>query len=114
MDEERFQAAFAAKAEVSVRLAQVFEQELLDFVLFFSSLNAFTRNAGQSNYAAGCTFEDAFAAKLRQEWRCKVKVMNWGYWGSVGVVASEAYQQRMEQMGVGSIEPAEAMQALEY
>jgi acyl transferase domain-containing protein/acyl carrier protein/SAM-dependent methyltransferase len=113
MDEERFQAALEAKTDVNVRLAQIFEQESLDFVLFFSSLNAFTRNAGQSNYAAGCTFEDAFAARLRQDWPCVVKVMNWGYWGSVGVVASASYQQRMEQMGVGSLEPAEAMQALE-
>jgi len=113
MDEERFQAALAAKVDVSVRLAQVFEQEPLDFVLFFSSLNAFTRNAGQSNYAAGCTFEDAFAARLGQDWPCVVKVMNWSYWGSVGAVASSEYRERMGQIGVGSIEPAEAMETLE-
>jgi acyl transferase domain-containing protein/NADPH:quinone reductase-like Zn-dependent oxidoreductase/acyl carrier protein len=113
MDEQRFQAALAAKVEVSVRLAQVFEHEPLDFVLFFSSLSAFVRNAGQSNYAAGCTFEDAFAARLRQDWSCAVKVMNWGYWGSVGVVMSPEYRKRMAQTGVESIEPAEAMEALE-
>ncbi|WP_456152487.1 beta-ketoacyl synthase N-terminal-like domain-containing protein [Paenibacillus kobensis] len=38
--------------------------------------------------------------------------MNWGYWGGVGVVASDTYQERMAQMGFGSIEPAEAMDAL--
>ena len=113
MDEQRFLAALAAKVDVSVRLAQVFEQEPLDFVLFFSSLNAFIRNAGQSNYAAGCTFEDAFAARLRLDWKCQVKVMNWGYWGNVGIVASREYQERMEQAGIGSLEPAEAMEALE-
>jgi len=114
MDEEGFQAALSAKVEVSVRLAQVFEQESLDFVLFFSSLGAFARPAGQSNYAAGCTFEDAFAARLGQDWHCRVKVMNWGYWGSVGVVASPPHRERMAQAGLGSIEPAEAMEALEY
>jgi acyl transferase domain-containing protein len=114
MDEERFRAALVAKVEVSVRLAQVFEHEPLDFVLFFSSLNAFTRNAGQSNYAAGSTFEDAFAAQLGRDWSCRVKVMNWSYWGSVGVVASQEYRERMAQIGVGSIEPAEAMEALEH
>src|SRR5947199_644412 len=40
--------------------------------------------------------------------------MNWGYWGSVGVVAEPAYRERMAQAGLGSIEPAEAMEALEY
>ena len=39
--------------------------------------------------------------------------MNWGYWGSVGVVTSKAYQDRMAQAGVGSIEPPEAMETLE-
>ncbi|TMC13973.1 MAG: SDR family NAD(P)-dependent oxidoreductase [Chloroflexi bacterium] len=43
MDEERFRAVLAAKVDVSVRLAQVFEQEPLDFVLFFSSVHAFLR-----------------------------------------------------------------------
>jgi NAD(P)-dependent dehydrogenase (short-subunit alcohol dehydrogenase family) len=113
MDEQRFQAALSTKVEISVRIAQVFERETLDFVLFFSSINAFARNAGQSNYAAGCTFEDAFAARMRQDWRSKVKVMNWGYWGSVGIVAQPVYRERIRQMGLGSIEPKEAMEALE-
>jgi polyketide synthase PksN len=38
MDEARFRAALAAKMDVSVRMAQVFQHEALDFVLFFSSL----------------------------------------------------------------------------
>jgi polyketide synthase PksM len=42
-----------------------------------------------------------------------VKVMNWGYWGSIGIVASESYRRRMEQAGFGSIEPADAMAALD-
>lgn len=113
MDEDRFKTALSAKIDVSVRIAQVFQNERLDFVMFFSSLNSFLKAAGQSNYAAGCTFKDAFAHALSRQWTCAVKVMNWGYWGSVGVVASKAYQERMAQLGFGSIEPAEAMEALE-
>jgi acyl transferase domain-containing protein/tryptophanase/SAM-dependent methyltransferase len=113
MDEDRFKTALSAKVDVSVRIAQVFQKEPLDFVLFFSSLNSFLKAAGQSNYAAGCTFKDSFAHALSQQWPCAVKVMNWGYWGSVGIVASKAYQDRMAQLGFGSIEPPEAMEALE-
>ncbi|HWU90309.1 MAG TPA: SDR family NAD(P)-dependent oxidoreductase [Kofleriaceae bacterium] len=113
MEEDRFRASLQAKVDVSVRLAQVFAQEALDFVVFFSSLQSFSKAAGQSNYAAGCTFKDAFASRLALEWPSAVKVMNWGYWGSVGVVASETYRARMAQLGVGSIEPAEGMAALE-
>ncbi|MCR8993898.1 SDR family NAD(P)-dependent oxidoreductase [Brevibacillus laterosporus] len=113
MDEDRFRAGLSAKLDVSVRLAQIFENEALDFVLFFSGMMSFAKKPGQSNYASGCTFKDAFAARLSKEWSCAVKVMNWGYWGSVGIVASKAYQARMAQEGIGSIEPADAMKALE-
>ncbi|BBB93440.1 MAG TPA: SDR family NAD(P)-dependent oxidoreductase [Methylomusa anaerophila] len=113
MDEERFQAALAAKVDVSVRIAQIFRHEPLDFVLFFSSINSFTKSPGQSNYVAGCAFKDAFARQLAREWDCAVKVINWGYWGNAGIVASPGYRARMEQAGIGSIEPAEGMVALE-
>lgn len=113
MEEERFLAGLSAKVDVSVRLAQVFGREPLDFILFFSSMQSFVKAPGQSNYAAGCTFKDAFAHQLGLELPCTVKVINWGYWGSVGIVASENYQNRMSQAGVGSIEPPEAMETLE-
>jgi polyketide synthase PksM len=118
MDEERFRAAFSTKADICAALAQVFRAEPLDFVLFFSALTGFFKPAGQSNYAAGCTFQDAFAHWLAREWtgpdgRPAIKIMNWGYWGSVGVVASQAYRDRTARAGIGSIEPPEAMQALE-
>ncbi|MFF0825423.1 SDR family NAD(P)-dependent oxidoreductase [Brevibacillus sp. NPDC003359] len=113
MDETTFRAGLVPKVEVSVRMSQVFGEEPLDFVLFFSSINSFTKSPGQSNYASGCAFKDAFAHQLAEEWTCAVKVMNWGYWGSVGIVASKGYQERMAQIGIGSIEPSEGMEALE-
>jgi polyketide synthase PksM len=113
MDEARFLGSLRAKVDISVRMAEVFAGEPLDFVLFFSSLQSFAKAAGQSNYAAGCTFKDAFAARLRQAWRCPVKVMNWGYWGSAGVVADAAYRARMARANVGSIEPADGMWGLD-
>src|SRR6202012_2249433 len=113
MEEASFCAVLSAKVDVSVRLAQVFCEDYLDFVLFFSSLLGFDKPAGQSNYAAGCTFKDAFAQALGRVWPCPVKVMNWGYWGNVGIVASEEYRTRMARAGLGSIEAGEAMAALE-
>ncbi|MEA5576032.1 SDR family NAD(P)-dependent oxidoreductase [Anabaena sp. UHCC 0451] len=113
MDEQQFQAGLKAKVDVSVRLAQVFAAEALDFVLFFSSIQSVAKMPGQSNYAAGCTFKDAFASLMAQEWSCQVKIINWGYWGSVGIVATNAYRDRMVRAGVGSIEPQEGMAAIE-
>jgi NAD(P)-dependent dehydrogenase (short-subunit alcohol dehydrogenase family) len=112
MDEARFGASLAAKMDVSVRMAQVFQNEALDFVLFFSSLQSFSTSPGQSNYAAGCTFKDALAHYLAHAWPATVRVMNWGYWGGTGIVAAPDYQARMARAGVGSIEPAAGMAAL--
>lgn len=113
MEEDAFRAALSAKVDVSVRMAQVFKNEPLDFVLFFSGIQTFAKAPGQSNYASGCCFKDAFAHQLSKECLYDIKTINWGYWGSVGIVASQAYQNRMAQAGIGSIEPPEAMEALE-
>ena len=118
IDEAGFRAAFSAKVDVAAAMARVFRQEPLDFILFFSALTSFFKPEGQSNYAAGCTFQDAFAHRLAQEWtstdgRPAIKVMNWGYWGHIGVVASRSYRDRTARAGIGSIEPPEATHALE-
>lgn len=113
MTQQRFEAALRAKVDVSVRMLQVFGAEPLDFVLFFSSLMSFGKAAGQSNYAAGCAFKDAYAQALSRKLPGLVKTLNWGFWGSVGVVASQAYRTRMASFGLGSIEPDEGMAALD-
>jgi len=113
MSEARFRQALDAKLAVSLRLAQVFARESLDFVAFFSSMQSYLKAPGQGNYAASCTFQDSFARELGRHWRCPVKVMNWGYWGSVGVVASPVYREHLSRLGFGSIEAAEGIAALE-
>ncbi|MDI2590409.1 amino acid adenylation domain-containing protein [Pseudomonas sp. 681] len=115
MDEQTFTRVLSAKVATSVALARTFapSADALDFVLFFSSMMAFSTAAGQSNYAAGCTFADAFADQLRAQWSCPVKVINWGYWGSVGTVSDARYRERMSALGLGSIEPEEGLRALD-
>jgi NADP-dependent 3-hydroxy acid dehydrogenase YdfG len=114
MEEETFKASLSAKVDTAVNMAQVFGGEALDFMLFFSSLQSFTMAPGQSNYAAGCTFTDALAQALQRSTpETPIKVLNWGYWGSVGIVASEDYRHRMERGGVASIDVPEGMAAVE-
>ncbi|SFS90387.1 SDR family NAD(P)-dependent oxidoreductase [Saccharopolyspora flava] len=113
MSERDFRAGLAAKVDVSAAAAEVFADDPLDFALFFSSLQSFTTAAGQSNYAAGCLFADSYAHDLGQRWNCPVKVVHWGWWGSVGSVATEFFARRMRGWGLRSIEPAEGMAALD-
>ncbi|MDO9003247.1 MAG: SDR family NAD(P)-dependent oxidoreductase [Aquabacterium sp.] len=114
MDEASFGSVLSAKAQVCLNAAEVFAAETLDFVLFFSSVQSLAKLPGQANYAAGCTFADAHAhalAQARPDWR--VKVVNWGYWGDVGIVASPVYRQRMAQAGIESIAADEGLALIE-
>jgi polyketide synthase PksN len=112
MDEPAFRASLSAKIDVSVNIDRVFGNDPLDFMLFFSSIISVMKTPGQSNYAAGCTFKDSFAHSLQLQRPYPVKIMNWGYWGGVGVVADESHNRIMRQIGLGSIEPHEGMAAL--
>ena len=112
MNEDALQNVLAPKVRGSVVLHKVFKGEPLDFMLFFSSLQSLAGNAGQSNYAAACTFKDAFAHYLRRQVDYPVKVMNWGYWGSVGIASDLETRQRMASHGVGSVEPEEGMEGI--
>ncbi|MFF9687117.1 amino acid adenylation domain-containing protein [Streptomyces sp. NPDC014623] len=113
MDEDRFRAALSSKADVGVRVADVFGAEPLDFLLFFSSVESFVRAPGQANYAAGCTFKDALAHALNRRGTTVAKTVNWGYWGVAGVVSDSFYRERMAAVGVDSLDPDEAFTALE-
>jgi len=113
MGEAAFRQSLAAKVDVSVNIERAFAGQDLDFMLFFSSVASFHRDAGQSNYCAGCTFKDSFAQAMRARHPYPVKIVNWGYWGSVGVVTDAFYRKRMESLGIGSIEPEEAMRELD-
>jgi NAD(P)-dependent dehydrogenase (short-subunit alcohol dehydrogenase family)/SAM-dependent methyltransferase len=113
LTEERFRAGLRAKIDTSVRLGEVFGNYARDFIVFFSSLQSFGRLPGQSSFAAGSTFQDAYAHWLVRRCACKVRVINWGYWGSVGCVATELHRARMQRQGVGSIEPERAMVVLQ-
>jgi polyketide synthase PksM len=113
MTEDDLRAGLAPKIDVCVRLAQVFGEEPLDFALFFSSMLSFLKWPGQSNYVAGCVFKDAFANRLAAEWPCPVRVINWGYWGSVGAASSGMHRSAMARKGFGSIELREGMAVLD-
>ncbi|KAF9373357.1 hypothetical protein CPC16_001887, partial [Podila verticillata] len=112
MDEATFNVGWSAKVTTTENLTEVFGQETLDFLLFFSSVLSFTKPPGPSNYVAGGCFVDAFAQGLRNQ-AYPVKSIHWSYWGSVGVGASASYRKRMAQIGFDSIESPEAMAVLE-
>ncbi|MEH2062923.1 MAG: SDR family NAD(P)-dependent oxidoreductase [Nostoc sp.] len=113
MDEKTLHKVLTPKVQGNVVLQQALADEPLDFLLFFSAGQSFMSHAGQSNYASACTFEDAWAQSQNQQQNYPVKVINWGYWGEVGIVATPDHRQRMARQGVLSINPQEGMEVVE-
>ncbi|CAN93351.1 polyketide synthase [Sorangium cellulosum So ce56] len=113
MDEPRFREALDPKVKGSAVLGEAFGREDLDWICFYSSMQSVYAGAGQSNYAAGCTFKDAYARALSMACSFPVHTIDWGYWGTVGVVANEAYRSRMASLGIGSLEPRDGIRVQE-
>lgn len=112
MDEKSLLAVLDAKVKGTVVLDMIFKEETLDFMLFFSAAQSFYGNAGQSNYAAACMFKDAYSRYIQKHVNYPVKTINWGFWGSIGVVASEDYRTKVGKQGAYSIEPKEGMEVV--
>lgn len=86
----------------------------LDFILFFSSVQSYIANPGQANYTAACVAKDALASNLRELYMLNAKIINWSFWGDIGVVASEYYRKRMSRLGIESIHANEGIRIIEW
>lgn len=113
MSEADFKSAYIPKSLTSQYLMEVFGPSVKDFICFYSSVQSHFTAAGQSNYAAGCTYKDSYARSMESRLSVPVYTINWGYWGDTGVVAAPYYRERMTAMGIGSISAEEGMQILE-
>nr|AGS77290.1 polyketide synthase [Myxococcus fulvus] len=107
------QRVLAPKVAGSLVLAEVLAAEQLDFLMFFSSAVGIAGGAGQSNYAAASRFQDALALSLSDALPFPVKVIDWGFWGTVGAVATPGYNLLLREEGFGSIVPEEGFRAIE-
>ena len=76
---------------------------------------SFSKEAGKAGYSAGCAFKDAYAHQLGQSRRYATKVMNWGWWGEIGIAAivPQTMKNLLALTGIGSIQCQEGMDALE-
>nr|ASA76642.1 polyketide synthase [Pyxidicoccus sp. MCy9557] len=113
MTESMLKTVLDSKVKASVTVHAALEGEPLECAVFFSSAQSFLGNVGASNYAAGCTFQDAYAAWLREEKGVPTYVLNWGSWGTLGLVADVRLRNTLHQQGILPMDAAEGMEAME-
>lgn len=110
MSDRSFDAALAPKLTAVRWMEQAFRQTAPGYIAMFSSLIGFSGGAGQANYAAASAALDAAADELRSRLACPVKVIDWGFWGETGIVATAAERARLARQGMGALGTAEGLE----
>lgn len=113
MSEKSLMAVLHPKVHGTVNLLNAIRARKLDFVILFSSIQSYISNAGQANYTAASVCEDALGGLLRDALMVDTKIINWGFWGTIGIVATDLYRERMSKLQIGSIEPEEGIAIIE-
>lgn len=114
MSKEDFISTTSSKIDTTVNLARIMLEYNIKNFLCFSSISSIIKAAGQCNYAAGCCFQESFCNYLLDTTDVNVKVVNWGYWGEIGIVANERYNNSMRNVGMYSISADVAFDFLNY
>ncbi len=108
MDLTSMEKSIEAKTIGSINIGKVFRKEALDFLLYFSSAEAFTGNPGWGAYSGACYFSDSFAKQLNTIVDYPVKVINWGFWqGNDG-----GFEENLIQKGIIPIKEEIGMEAI--
>ncbi len=93
----------ATKSEAALTLAECLPGNGLSFLCFFSSVSGRFGNRGQADYAAASEVLNKLAQRLDRAWpETRVVSVNWGPWGTTGMVTPEIERQ-FAQRGVALI-----------
>ena len=103
----------AAKVLGAWHLHELTRSLPMDFFVLFSSTASLLGHPGQSNYAAANAFLDALAHHRRAQGLPALSI-NWGPWSEVGLAVRTGTLDRARAQGVGAIDPASGLRALEH
>ena len=114
MDAEEFEKIVALKTVGCVNTNEVFGNDSLDFMLFFSSSSAIDMPLGQAGYVSGCCFQDAYAHMISASCNYMCRTVNWGFWGNVGAgkTMPKSIRSRIQLSGMGALDPESAFYSL--
>jgi acyl transferase domain-containing protein/NAD(P)-dependent dehydrogenase (short-subunit alcohol dehydrogenase family) len=110
---DRFRRVFAPKVLGAWHLHVLTLDKPLDQFVLFSSMASLLGSAGQANHAAANAFLDALAHHRRSQGLPALSI-NWGAWSEIGAAARSDVGRRLEDKGMGSIDPIRGLQVLEY
>ncbi|UWF47087.1 amino acid adenylation domain-containing protein [Pseudomonas sp. N3-W] len=112
--EQDFERQLDTKVAIGLNLAQVFGEDRLDFLLFFSSINGFYLAPNSCAYAAGGSFISALVDQLNQRTDGCAKVVYWPHWETAQLREdTHGVRQHLARLGFGVLPAGEGMAQLE-
>ena len=102
----------APKVAGAWNLHQLTQALSLDFFVLYSSVASLLGSPGQGNYAAANAYLDALAHHRRSRGQPGLSI-NWGAWSEVGAAARQGVLAQAADRGLGVIDPAAGLAALE-
>ncbi|KAI0119752.1 hypothetical protein F4814DRAFT_458905 [Daldinia grandis] len=109
---EQWRTTISSKIDTSWNLHR--QLPSLDFFILLSSMAGIIGSVGQSNYAAGCTFQDSLALQ-RSALGERAVSLDIGWMRAIGIIAeTERYQLNRKSAGdMGQVEAEELLAALD-
>ncbi|MER5896823.1 type I polyketide synthase, partial [Streptomyces sp. NPDC001876] len=108
---EAFASVLRAKVDGTKHLDELTTDLSLDLFVVFSSIAATWGSGGQSAYAAGNTFLDAWVQHRRDRGLPGTSVA-WGPWAGAGMAVQGEAEQALRRRGLLPMDPALAVRAL--
>jgi len=107
-----FKAVLAPKAQGAWNLHCLTQEYELENFIMFSSAASLIGSAGQANYSAANTFLDTLAHIRRSQGLPGISI-NWSAWENTGLAANSQVTKSLNQKGIGSIKPDQAIEILD-
>ncbi|MGU3493770.1 SDR family NAD(P)-dependent oxidoreductase, partial [Xanthobacteraceae bacterium A53D] len=112
MSEQDIAAVLAPKTRGLLALRECLAGQAPRFVLLLSSAQSLIGAPGQANYAAASGFMAAYAGHWAEKVPYRVQVLDMGFWGETGRVATPYYRQTLGAQGIGAIGTREGIDTI--
>ncbi|WP_326799366.1 acyltransferase domain-containing protein [Streptomyces sp. NBC_01808] len=115
LESPQISAALHSKVSGAWALHRLTREQRLDFFVLFSSGSALLGSPLLGAYAAGNAFLDALAHYRLQSGQA-ASVVNWGFWGGVGMMARKAQEDERDVVpqGMQHFTPSQGLAVLEH
>ncbi|BCJ94413.1 hypothetical protein acsn021_19820 [Anaerocolumna cellulosilytica] len=113
MDSEKYTEVLKPKVLGAIIADRLTEHDSIDFMILFSGLVSYVGLMGQSNHTGANFFEDNFSYYRNYVKKKRTLTINWGIWGTVGIVAKPMYTQTLKDKGFMPMTVLEALEAFD-